>query len=57
MFNRQMVGRQTALSKKLHSLPSSIRRHPQQTGTKPAAEAPRNERANHFFSLLCGTGR
>ena len=32
-------------------------RHPQQTSTKPAAEAPRNERANHFFALLCGPGR
>src|ERR1700730_4649881 len=28
-----------------------------ETSTKPAAEAPRNERANHFFSLLCGRGR
>ena len=32
-------------------------RHPQQTSTKPAAEAPRNEWANHFFALLCGPGR
>jgi len=36
----------------LRAVPAA--RHPQQTSTIPAAEAPRDERANHFFSLLRG---